>query len=773
MKHIIYFALFIIFCPTSFAQVTLKGTVTDNETKQPISFSIVYCTELNIGVRADEQGNYQLNNLPNGVFKIQYSVLGYQSLIETVTLKDSSRTINVSLNRSSIEVNEVVISGAYTTSQDESPQEIDVVKINDMQKTGAATVMDVISTVPGVSAVTTGPHVSRPVIRGLSGNRVLTVVDGVRFETQQWDDEHGIGVNELGTERIEIIKGPASLLYGPEAMGGVIHFIEEQPAAIGHITGDVHASGYSNNGAFGGGGKIKGATEKHNWCISAQGKLLSDYFYDGYTNRVPNTRFTEGGAKASYGITRKWGSSTLSYTFNQAYFGILDIKDLKPGNKEAEKDMFPTEIEAPYHSVMDHKINSQTTLLAGASRFKITLGYQNNDRTEYEDTVGRKTGYEYLSMNLSTVTYDAKWFTPSWKNFSTIVGVQGMYQTNTNDTKAYTQLVPDATISDLGFVALTKYNREKFNLSAGVRWDSRELSTTANLRSDSSISMPAITRSYDNISGAIGATYDIEDHFLIRANYGSGYRTPNLNELLAKGVKLESRHYEIGNVNFTKEQNNEIDLSAIFKAKSFSVEVAVYANEISNFIYLAPTGGYRTNNLNGGKDSLPLYQYYQDNALIQGGEAGINIHPQSISWFNIDLKYANLTGKRTDNDTYLPMMPANKIYASLGFNFPKWKIFRSAFASVGTVTAFDQSQVALNETTTAGYTLLNISLGATTTIWKFKTVEFILAVRNALDTKYIDNMSRLRVPILPNLPNGVYNQGINVVLSLRVPFTLK
>jgi iron complex outermembrane receptor protein len=775
MKRILYVLLFIILFQSINAQNSFKGTITDKSSNEVIANVAVYCTELNIGTRSNEQGQFELKNLSKGVFKMQFSLLGYQSLIETITVKDSALTLNISLNKNVFEVNEVVVSGAYTTSQDESPQEIDVVKINEMQKTGASTVMDVISKVPGVSAITTGPHVSRPVIRGMSGNRILTVVDGVRFETQQWDEEHGIGVNELGTDRIEIIKGPASLLYGPEAMGGVIHFVEEQPAAVGHTTAEVRSSAYTNNGSFGGGGKIKGATEKYNWCVSAQGKLLSDYFYDGYTTRVPNTRLTEGGGKATFGITRKWGSSTLSYTFNQAYYGILDIKDLLPGKKEVEKDMFPTEIEAPYHSVMDNKINSQTTILAGASRFKITLGYQNNQRTEFEDTVGRKTGYEYISMNLSTATYDLKWHLPTWKHFSTIIGTQGMYQTNTNDPKAYSQLVPDATISDMGFVALTKYNLKRFNLTAGVRWDSRNLSTVGHFRNDSTITinMPAITRSYDNISGAIGATYDIEDHLLLRANYAAGYRTPNLNELMSNGVKLESRHFEIGDINFVKETNNEFDLSAIIKSKNFSVEVGAYVNNIMNFIYLAPTGGYKANNLNGGKDSLPVYQFYQDNALIAGGEAGLDIHPQSISWVHLELKGANLSATRTGNNTNLPMMPADRIYSSLVFSFKEHKWFRNMWAKIGSMSAFDQNKVAPNETTTPGYTLLNLAFGATTKIWKLNTVEFVLAVNNALDTKYIDNMSRLRVPVLPTYPNGVYNQGINVVLSLRVPFNIK
>ncbi len=774
-KTIIFTAFAIIVSQYIIAQNTLKGFITNKSSTEKLAGASVYCSELNKGTITNENGEYSISGFSKGDYKIQVSYLGFQTKIARVSMNGNDTSIDIQLEKATIEVNEVVISGAYTTSQDESPQEIDVIKINEMPQSGASTVMDVISKIPGVSAITTGPLVSRPVIRGLSGNRILTVVDGVRFETQQWDEEHGIGVNELGKERIEIIKGPASLLYGPEAMGGVIHFIEEQPAAVGHTTAEIHGAGYSNNMGFNAGGNIKGATEKNNWSVSVLGKSMPDYYYNGYSSRVPNTRLNEAGAKGSFGINRKWGATSLSYQFNQAYYGILDIKDLKPGHNEVEADMFPSEIEAPYHSVMDNKVSSQTTILAGASRLKITLGYQNNHRIEFEDdTIHAKAGYDYVDMTLNSATYDLKWYLPVWKNFSTIMGAQGMYQMNKNSAAAHTNLVPDATINDIGFVALTKYTLKSFNLTAGGRWDNRDLSTVGNVKSDSTINMPAIKRTYSNISGSVGATYDIEDHLLLRANYGSGYRTPNLNELMSNGVKLESRHYEIGNLNFVKEQNNEIDFSAIFKTEFFSLEAAAYMNNIKNFIYLAPTGLYKANNLNGGIDSLPVYQYYQNNALIKGGEVGIDIHPKSISMVHLELKAANLTGTRTDNNSYLPMMPSDKVYCTLIFNFKDHSKYKNCFGRIGTLTAFDQKKVSNNETTTPGYTLLNAAFGLTwKQIWKLNNIDFVLAVNNALDTKYIDNMSRLRVPILPNLPNGVYNQGINIVFSLRVPFNIK
>lgn len=768
MKIFVMLALFLLNSQFLNAQFNLNGIITDKATNEKLAGAFIFVQELNKGTIANNIGEFTITGFGAGNYNVQISYAGYQTKIEKIKVIQKEQTLNVQLDIATIEVNEVVISGS--SFQDENSQEIDVVRKSEMQQTGANTVMDIITKVSGVNAITTGPLISRPVIRGLSGNRILTVVDGVRFETQQWDDEHGIGINELGVDRIEIVKGPASLLYGPEAMGGVIHFIEEQPAAVGSIHGNVNGSASSNNMGFSGAADLKGATDKYNWSFNALGKMLPDYYFDGYRFRAPNTRLTEAGARASFGISRVWGSSTVSYQLNQAYFGILDGKDIVKNpdgsiaNKDtAEMDMFPSEIEAPYHAVTDHKISSKTILHLGNSQLHLIIGYQNNHRAEFEDN-GTKVGYDYMDVILQSETYDAKWYLPAWNNLSVILGTQGMIQQNKNSLKAATQLVPDATINDLGFVALTKYNLKRLNFSAGARYDSRNLNTEAYVR-DSTVNMPAIKRLYDNFSGSIGATYDIEDLLVLRVNYASGYRTPNLNELMSDGVKLESQHYEKGNLNFEKEQNNEIDVSAIIKNVNFTLEGAAYKNNIRNYIYLEPTGNSVKSNL-PSPALVPEYQFFQDNAQIQGGEAGLNIHPKGFNWIHYEIKAATLKGIRTNDKSYLPMMPSDKIYNTLFFNVNNRRKFKDIFARIGIVTALTQNKVAAKETSTSGYTLLNLSFGATTAIRKVNRIEFSLAINNVFDKVYIDNMSRLRA-------FGISNPGRNISLNLRIPLEIK
>lgn len=741
---------------------TLKGKIFDLNTDKPIAGANVFLLEINKNTFTNENGEYGFINLGKGVYRIKISQLGYATKIETVTIAstDGDIILDFGLNLQSFKLNEVVISNAFYNKQDKNTYKIDVVKKNNLQKMGAVTIMDAIEKVPGVDAITTGPMVSRPVIRGLSGNRVLTVVDGMRFETQQWDDEHGIGVNELGLDRIEIIKGPLSLLYGPEAMGGIIHIVKEQPAEVNTKKGYVSSRLFSNNLGASSELNLQGAKEKYNWGVNVLGRLLSDYFYNGYDFRVPNTRLLEYGAKGYLGKNGKWGSTTLSYLFNKAYYGILDGKDIvKDENGQItnidslEAEKFPFEIEAPFHEVTDNRLNSMSTFLLGRSKIETTFGYQNNHRIENEELSGVKKGYRYLDMSLQSLTYDVKWHLPSWNKFSTIIGTQGMHQTNKNLKNAAAQIIPDATINDIGLLALTKLDLEKLSVSFGARYDARNLESKPMNATDNR------TKKYNNISYSVGTSYLLCTNLTARASFGSGYRTPNLNELFSYGVKLENQRFEIGDENFRKETNTEIDFNLTFASKNISIEGSVYNNLINDYIYIKSTGNMVQSNIDPA-EMVPEYKFYQSDALIYGGEAGIDIHPETMKWTHFESKIATLTAKRRDNDSYLPTMPATKLFNTLYFNFDKINSFKNTFFSIGTLTAFKQDKVSDNEMETPGYTLLNVGLGGTYRKW-----EFTLTANNVLDKTYLDHMSRFR-------SYEIIEPGINIQFGVKIPIDL-
>lgn len=760
MKNLILIVFLVFNIQYNFCQTKISGIVKEEDTNKPIPNVYVFISDLNKGVITDQNGNFSIGVLAKGQLNITFSHVAYETVLKSVILNDSNSGMNLEVLLKSISnhLNEIVVTSAFENEFKQNTFKIDVVNRDDIQKVGGFSVMDILNKVPGVDATTTGTLISRPVIRGLSSNRVLTLIDGVRFETQQWDDEHGIGVNENGVEKIEVIKGPESLLYGPEAMGGVVNFIKTKPAPVGTIKGSAFTSMSRNNLGWRALANVDGAKENYNWGISALGKLFSDYFINNQTFRVPNTRLLEYGVKGYAGINRKWGATNLSYNFNQAFFGILDGKDITFGpngeiiNTDIEKEKYPFEIEAPYHSVLDNRIISTTDILIGKSKMDVLLSYQNNRRSENEELSGVKKGYKYVDMTLQSLNYTIKWNSPKWGSFSSIIGTQGMLQNNKNNSGAATVLVPDATINDYGLFAVSKFEYNDLNLTFGTRYDARKLDTKTTTGNNYSI--PEISKSYENVSASLGLAYTIISDLILRASFATGYRSPNLNELTSNGYKLESRRFEVGNADFEKEYNNQFDFNTTYTGKNFSLETSFFINRVNNYIYIAPTGNTVPNNTNPS-EMVPEYKFYQSNAELIGGEARLDIHPENVKWLRFETKYATLEGKRTDNDSYLPMMTPTKLSNTFFVNFKDFGRFSKSSFNVNLASTFDQNKVSINELKTKGYALLNLGLFTT-----YKKIDFTLTANNVLDKNYVNHMSRFR-------QFNISEPGLNVSMSVR------
>ena len=223
------------------AQNKITGIVTDQNNK-PLANASIFVPDLNKGTVSDKNGHYILQNLPKGKFKIQFSFLGFVSNIETAQLNDRDLTLNSKLKQTSIEAEEFVVSGAYHSTQHENAVKIDVLKLDPQTLKSTPNFSEMLTQVPGVDMISKGSGVSKPVIRGLSMNDILILNNDVRYENYQYSDHHPLGIDEFGIEDVEVIKGPASLLYGSDAIGGVINFIKERPAPVGSIVGDYNAN---------------------------------------------------------------------------------------------------------------------------------------------------------------------------------------------------------------------------------------------------------------------------------------------------------------------------------------------------------------------------------------------------------------------------------------------------------------------------------------------------------------------------------------------------
>ncbi|HPW27490.1 MAG TPA: TonB-dependent receptor plug domain-containing protein, partial [Tenuifilaceae bacterium] len=227
------------------AQNKITGKISDQANLPLIGVS-VFAPDMSKGTTSGTNGSYELSGLPNGKIKIQFSLLGYAGRIETVVLSGEGLELNIVLNQTALELEEIVVSGGYSSTQHENAVKIDVLKLDPRTGTTTPNFTETLTKVPGVDMISKGSGVSKPVIRGLSMNDILVLNNGVRFENYQYSSHHPLGIDEFGVEDVEIIKGPASLLYGSDAIGGVINFIKEKPAPIGSITGDYNMQLFSN-----------------------------------------------------------------------------------------------------------------------------------------------------------------------------------------------------------------------------------------------------------------------------------------------------------------------------------------------------------------------------------------------------------------------------------------------------------------------------------------------------------------------------------------------
>lgn len=762
------------------AQV-IKGKIIDAQTKESIPGVNIYLPEIKKGVVTDIDGNYELKITRKGTYKVQISFIGYDVILKTLEVGEDPITLDFELAHSVIETEEFVVSSVYQSSQDENPVEVIQFDAKQLQQSANLSLMQSLGNVAGVSVASTGVGISKPVIRGLSNNRVLVYNQGMPFDNQQWGDDHSLGLNGLGVDKVEIIKGPSSLLYGADAMGGVLHFVAEKPAPVNTVQANVANKYFSNSDGYQSSFGIKATKEHIRFGLNAGYNMHSDYkqseaIFDKRHLRVTNTRFNERAIRASIGfITKPWVTD-ITYSFNQAAIGIPE----EPSFQNYDKALL-----MPFQLTTSNVISMENTFFSGNSKVTVNLGYQNNDRKEFEDEHAHESEEEHgeheeheeteyfqqkllytlqdtgaLDMNLTTYNYDVKWFLPSSKKLNIVVGTQGKTQANTN--RGHEVLIPDATINQFGVFSLFKYQHKKFNFLSGVRYDLKTIVTEEVHHEEEEgvheehAEIEPVDVSYAAVNGSFGVTYQLDSAWLIRTNVATGFRAPNLAELTANGVHHGAVRYELGNPNLTTENNVELDLGLELSSEHVSWAFSGFYNHINNFIYLAPQDSII--------DGVQLFEYTQSDANLYGFETTIDIHPHAMHWLHFETQYAMVIGKKADG-SYLPRIPGNNLLNTFKAELKDFKFIKSPFASVGINTIFAQNNIDLAETPTLTYVLLNASVGAEIMLGK-QPLELTVAVTNLLDRQYVNHLSRLK-------QNGIYNMGRNLVVGIRLPFNLK
>ena len=798
------------------AQIKLVGTIKDKQTNEVLPGVILYFPDLKSSSVSKNDGSFEINNLPSIKALLQIRLMGYQTIIKTIDLSNTT-SLNIEMEQSHIEANEVVVTGvSKATEIKRNPVPMVSVDQLYLEQNTATNIIDAVAKVPGVSILSSGPNVSKPYIRGLGYNRILTLFDGVRQEGQQWGDEHGVEMDQFLIDRIEVIKGPASLTYGSDALAGVVNLLPANTTPEGTLKGSIQTNYQTNNGLYAASGAFAGNLKSVVFGVRASFKEATNY-QNKYDGRVHNTGFKETDFNAYLGVNRKWGYSHINFSVND------NLQEIPDGSRDSltrkftkqiteedtirpivsDKELSSYNIDAIHQRVQHYRLFSTNQFIIKQSKLALKLGYQKSIRQEFAHPQQPEIAGLYL--NMQTATYDAKFYFPEKKGWESTIGINGMYQVN-DVTKGTEFVIPNYTLFDFAPFIYIKKEIKKIDIAAGIRYDTRSfknnsLYTTTNPTTGFDMSTTDTTgaiKQFDNynqvfngFSGSIGITYNITERLLIKANVARGYRAPNISEISAKGVHPGTGFQQLGDANFKPEFNLQEDIGIFFDSHHLSISAEVFNNTIDNYIFnqkLQSQFGGDSIYMEAG-NNYPVYKFRQTKAQLFGGEARIDIHPHPLDWLHfensISMVYAiNKGGNEAvinDSNKYLPFIPPLHTNSELRAEFRK-KIacFHHAYVKIGMQFYAAQNRVLLEnntETKTSGYTLFDAGFG--TDICTKKEVILCtigIFVTNLTDVSYQSNMSRLKY--FDNYPNngtsrsGIYSMGRNVSFKLTIPLNV-
>ena len=655
-----------------------------------------------------------------------------------------------------LQLNEVMVTGVTgDTKLKHSTAPISVVTGKELRGTASTNVIDAVAKQPGMAQVTTGGGISKPIIRGLGYNRIVVMNEGVRQEGQQWGDEHGVEVDGNGVGSVEILKGPASLMYGSDAMAGVL-ILRSAPAPLeGEVRANASTEYQTNNGLFAyslnGAGNHGGFV----WDARFSDKMAHAYKnkYDGY---VPGSQFRERAGRLMLGLNKRWGHSQLTWTAFHLTPSIVEgERDEETGELGGATDHHKTYSKTlPFQQVKHYKAVWDNLFYLPKGSLKAIVGYQQNRRQEFEESAD---DYEVF-FKLHTLTYDVRYLTQEFGGWKVAAGVNGMWQKSQNLGEE--ALIPEYRLFDVGGYTTVSKDWERWTLNGGVRYDRRHLKYDH-------------TKNFDGVTGSVGAVWNACKSLNVRMNVARGFRAPNMSELGSDGVHEGTVRYELGSASLKPEYSWQADLGVDFSSKYVEAQVAFFANRISNYIFAKRIDrvmeeGYRT------------YEYTQGDARLLGFEAGVDVHPMHRLHLGSTFSYVDARQLNEPEETrYLPFTPAPRWTAEVKYELThRGKWLNNAYVAVGMECHLRQNhyyKADETETATPSYTLFNLSVGTDLLVCGRKVAELYVMADNLLNRSYQDHLSRLKYTDVNAATGrmGVYNMGRNVVMKMVVPLVFE
>lgn len=771
----------------------------DGATREPIAGAAVTLVGTSSGAATDAQGRYAVSSLSAGTLEVRCHSVGYIDQIIKLALQESA-VLNFSLAASGTEAQEITVTADGRQRIDETPQSVSRLSQSQMEQTRGQTIGETMAALPGITLLQTGVSISKPVVRGLHSQRVLVYNAGVRQEGQQWGAEHAPELDAFSVSTLEVYKGASGVEFGADAIGGIIRAEPRALPVTPLVSGKFDVNLFSNNrqGAFS--GSVEGGAAQYpglGWRASSSYRRAGDTESPGYA--VTNSGFSELDLTAAAGYKREWGEVSALYSsysttlgiFRGSHIGnITDFLDRFTAGEPLTQLPFSYAIGLPRQSVQHDLLSVRSRFaIASAGQLSVKANWQLNQRKEYDLHIGSRTATEAtppaFSLNLATYSGDAKFQHHPVGNLLGAVGISVSQQTNTNFGRE--SLIPNFTANSLGIYAMEEWRSGSLLLSGGARYEvySQSASSYLNRTVDNG------TRSFQTVTGTVGALYSPSTHWSIGVNAGTAARAPSINELYSYGVHHGTAQFEIGDASLGIERSFSLDLTLRHQSRIVSVEVSPFINSVQNYIFLFPDA-VPVLTLRG---VFPTFRYTQTAARLLGIDGSVSV--QALPWLRAAATLSMVRGDDVDRREPLIFMPSDRLRLSaridltaLGFltsSSPEPPDKTGAFVEIGATLvrkqdrlprSIDSISVPQNlvpfqvsaaelldynrvlQSSPAGYALADLTAGT-----RFKLgqtpVRVTLSVQNLLNARYRDYLNRLWY--------YADNAGINAVLRVQIP----
>jgi iron complex outermembrane receptor protein len=577
-----------------------------------------------------------------------------------------------------------------------------------LRRAQGASLGETLEQIPGVRSLSMTTGIGKPVIRGLTNNRVVTLANGQRTETQQWGHDHSPNVESADAERLEVVKGPASVLYGSDALGGVVNVVRRAlPKADGAMLarGRLALAYNSANAAPSATLVGEGAIDSWGWRVTGTTRRAADLRTPSGTvfNTGNTTHFIEGAA----GVHRERGEFTLTGSSRDETIRIADDPRTAPGYDGRQR-------------IRTTRWTADATVRGSAQRLHVQAGLEENRRAEFADATTLSVD---LGLRSRTGTAFANWHHAPWRGLTGTVGTavqETRFRTFGTET-----LIPDNTARAFGLYVLEQTVRGAWSLSAGARHDWRTLSTPGS----AALNLAATSRAFNALTGTVGAVYRADAPLSVAMNMARGFRAPSASDLFANGFHEGTRAFEIGQRDLRVETSLNTDLGLRLRTTRTSGELTGYVNRIRDYIYLAPVGA-------AGR-ALDSLQVRQGNARLVGAEAAFSLSlPRGWSASTTaDAVHAT----NTSDGTALPFVPPMRASSTV-----RWdeRAPGRSFSITGEWNA-RQTRTFRSDFAPPAYALLHANAG-TSRLTARGLVHLDVSVRNVLNTRYRDFMSRYK-----------------------------